>query len=77
MDIPSENYSAELLGACVVSSVRKSRSLVGFTSAQTRFFLYEVRNSYFDERILLKNDKSLIYSDYEFALLTAYREGRF
>ena len=36
------------------------------------FFSYEVRNSYFDERIPLENDKSFIYSDYKVPLVTAY-----
>lgn len=37
-------------------------------------FFYEVRNSYFNKRILLQIDTSLIYSDYEDALVhaTAY-----
>ena len=41
------------------------------------FFSYEVRNSYFDERIPLENDKSSIYSDYKVPLVTAYWECRF
>ena len=32
-------------------------------------FFYEVRNSYFNKRILLQIDTSLIYSDYEDALV--------
>ena len=40
-------------------------------------FLYEAGNSYFNKRILLKNDKSFINSDYEVALVTAYRERQF
>ena len=35
-------------------------------------FLYKVRNSYFDKRILSENEESSIYLDYE---VTAYQKG--
>ena len=31
--------------------------------------LHEVRNSYFNKRIPLENDRSILYSDYEVALV--------
>ena len=39
--------------------------------------IYEVRNSYFEEWILLENDESFIYTDYEVALVIAFWGGRF
>ena len=48
-----------------------------FPSVVTYVSIYEVRNIYFDEWILLENDKSFIYTDYEVALVLAFWEGWF
>ena len=40
------------------------------------FFFNRVTNSYFDKRIPLENDKSIIYSDYEVAVVCNSISGR-
>ena len=40
------------------------------------FFFNRVTNSYFDKRIPLENDKSIIYSDYEVEVVCNSISGR-